>query len=101
MDSFFEQGPFGIDFSDDRIKQQISFLHQMISKYLSRTIPAQPLIELYLLKTFRDTSPFVHEASTPEIEMQALFQYIQGREPYIQDFLDATNATFFQTNQEA
>ena len=90
----------GFDF-DDNIKAQLGFIHLVLSKMCEAPVPGQSILELYLLKTFRDNSAFVHSESSNELEMKALHHFMHTRFEYIEEFLNITNANILQTNQEA
>lgn len=92
---------FGLDVTNDKVKAQLGYVHMMLTQLTQVDIPAQDMLELYLLKTFRETSAFVHEASTEKEELNALHNYFQARAEYIADFLEITNASILQTNREA
>lgn len=91
----------GFDFDGNNIKSQLGLIHLMVSRMCEFPVPAQSILELYLLKTFRENSSFVHSASSEDLEMKALHHYMHTRAEYIEEFLSVTNANILQTNQEA
>lgn len=85
----------------EKIGQQADLIHSVISGYLEKPASSQIFLEFYLLKTFRDTSFFVHDESSPEAELQALTDYLHIRGSCIQEFLVITNTGFLKAGNDA